>query len=200
MPSNRKYDVFLSYAHPDAEIVEQIGARLVDEGRFRVWLDKWVLIPGADWQPAMARGLNQARTCAVCIGHQTPKGWFGQEIQRALNRQVRDNSFRVIPVILPEGDRGLVDNFLELRTWVDFKNGIKDQIAFHLLVSGIRGVPPGRNPTNIPTHIKEDNNNTLVIVREKLEDIRTLRDEQLIDDDIALEYQRRLLERLIGST
>jgi TIR domain len=186
------FDAFLSHAHVDADVVELLAARLTDEAQFRIWLDRWVLVPGEHWQQEMARGLEQAKTCAICIGQHTPKGWFREEIERALNRQTKDNSFRVIPVILPSGDPALVDNFLELRTWVDFKSGLQDGHAFHILTSGIRGIPPGRSPP-----IQDINADALKLVREQLARIRALRREQLIDDDIALEYQRRILDRII---
>ena len=186
------YDVLLSHAHPDAEAVESLGARLVDEAKLRVWFDRWVLVPGKHWQQEMAKGLDQASTCAVCVGRHTPKGWFREEIERALNRQTKDSEFRVIPVILPEGDPAVIDNFLELRTWVDFRNGLSDGYAFHVLVSGIRGTPPGRYPRE-----SVDENAELIAVREKLLRIRALRMEQLIDDDIALEYQRRILDQIL---
>lgn len=110
------FDIFLSHAHLDAEAVELLGVRLEDEAHLRVWLDRWVLVPGEHWQQEMAKGLDQAKTCAVCVGSHTPEGWFREEIERALNRQTKDKGFRVIPVILPNGDRALIDNFLELRT------------------------------------------------------------------------------------
>lgn len=193
MESEHIYDVFLSHAHLDAALVERLGARLEDEARLSVWLDRWVLVPGEHWQQEMAKGIDQARCCAVCVGAQTPRGWFREEIERALNRQTRDSSFRVIPVILPGGSHDLVDSFLELRTWVDFTDGIEDGGAFHILLSGIRGVPPGRYcPPS------QDGEPTVLVVREALVRIRALRVEQLIDDDIALEYQRRLLDKLIA--
>lgn len=186
-----RYDVFLSHAHVDADLVEPLAARLEDEAGLRVWLDRWVLIPGAHWQQEMAKGLGEARTCAVCIGRNTPAGWFREEIERALNRQTKDTSFRVIPVILPDGDSTVVDNFLELRTWVVFKNGL-DAGAFHLLTCGVRGVKPGRGPAS---RVEADLD--VKMIREKLTRIRSLRTERLIDDDIALEYQRRLLDQLM---
>lgn len=190
--TENNFDVFLSHAHPDAEAVELLGARLEDEANLRVWLDRWILVPGEHWQQEMAKGLDQAKTCAVCIGTNTPAGWFREEIERALNLQTKDKSFRVIPVILQDGDRSIIDNFLELRTWVDFKSGLKDNHAFHILVSGIRGIPPGRY-----SELKTENKDELLLVRQKLQRIRALRKEQLIDDDIALEYQRRILDQII---
>lgn len=191
---NEKYDVFLSHAHVDAEVVESLATKLADEFGFRVWLDRWVLVPGEHWQQEMALGLDKAKACVACIGQHTPGGWFREEIERAMNRQVKDNSFRVIPLILPDGDPALVDSFLELRTWVDFRKGLHDNYAFHVLRSGIEGVPPGRNP-----YIDIADKDKVKAVREKLARIRLLRSERLIDDDIALEYQRRLLDQLMES-
>jgi TIR domain len=187
------YDVFLSHAHVDAAVVESLASRLVDEGRFSVWLDRWILVPGKHWQQEMAKGLDLARTCAVCVGGKTPAGWFREEIQRALNRQTKDETFRVIPVILPGGDACLIDEFLELRTWVDFKDGIQDGYAFHLLTCGVKGVAPGRYEAKLGIVSPQ-----MAGVREMLASIRTLRDEQLIDRDIAAEYQRRILDKLVG--
>lgn len=187
------FDVFLSHAHSDAGMVERLGEKLTDEGRLRVWLDKWILVPGAHWQQEMARGLGEAKTCAVCISQSTPKGWFREEIERALNRQAKDHSFRVIPVILPNGDSSIFNNFLELRTWVDFKAGIEDGYAMHQLTCGIRGKPPGRYQTSTVTSTVD-----LEPMRTKLKNIRRLREEQLIDDSIALEYQRHVLDKIIG--
>jgi TIR domain len=182
------FDVFLSHAHLDAAVVEVLGAKLQDRATLEVWLDRWVLVPGEHWQQKMARGLDQAKTCAVCIGQHTPTGWFQEEIQRALNRQVNDPSFRVIPVILPNGKSEVVNDFLELRTWVEFKNGIDDGYALHQLVSGVTGKPPGRYLC------KEDEESpALIRLRAKLGIINTLRREQLIDHEVVREAQLRLL-------
>ena len=186
------YDVFLSHSHEDAEIVEALYVRIEDEAELCVWLDKWVLIPGEHWQQAMAKGLHEAKTCVVCIGKKTPRGWFKEEIERALNRQTKDSSFRVIPVLLPDADVSVIDDFLELRTWVNFKDGLNDLKAFHILSCGIKGIPPGRLPQD------EEPDADLNNIQTKLTHLRKLRKRHLIDDDIAVEYQRRLLDKLIG--
>ena len=139
-------DAFLSHSHADAAIVEQLARKLEDEAGLTVWLDQWFLVPGEPWRRAMARGLDEAGCCVVCVGDRTPRGWIDEEIGRALSIQVSGRSYRVIPVLLPGADPSYVDAFLELRTWVDFRNGLDDADAFHRLVSGIRGVPPGRGP------------------------------------------------------
>jgi hypothetical protein len=88
----------------------------------------------------MAQGLKAAKTCAVCVSNETPRGWFREEIERAVNRQAADNSFRIIPVILPNANKDMVTReFAGSRTWVEFTDGIDDGYAFHLVVAGIRG-------------------------------------------------------------
>lgn len=185
------YDVFLSHAHVDADLVEKIGQKLANRG-VKVWLDRWILIPGDLWQQEMARGLDQASTCAVFIGQTTPRGWFQQEIQRALNRQTKEQQFRVIPILLPSGDATIVDDFLELRTWVEFKEGHEDSAALHLLLSGINGVSPGSN-----LQVDAEENEDVDRIREKLIRLRALREERLIDEIIAQDAQRRLLNEIL---
>lgn len=188
------FDVFLSHSHLDATLVEALAKRLEDEFKFRVWLDKWVLIPGKSWQQEIARGLDKAKSCAVCIGKETPKGWFREEIERAINRQTKDASFRVIPLLLPNAQEVNVDNFLELRTWVKFEKGFDDLGAFHILVSGIKGVAPGRGPATLEENVSYSSHNH---EREFLKQIQQWRSERLIDDEIAIEYQRKVLDRVI---
>jgi hypothetical protein len=136
------FDVCLSYSTADAVWVENLAKQLRDEYGFRVWLDKWVLLSKQSWQQAHAGSIDRASCCVVCIGKLTPAGWLKQEIQRALSRQSKESSFRVIPVLLPDAKTVNVRDFPELRVWVDF--GTPDQAyALHLLVCGVKGVPPG---------------------------------------------------------
>ncbi len=186
-----RFDVFLSHCHDDADIVEELATKLEDKANLRVWLDKWTLIPGEHWQQEMAKSLSKVKTCAICIGSDTPTGWFKEEIEKALNRQTKDKSFRVIPILLPGAQETNIVDFLELRTWADLKNGINDEKNFHILVSGILGVPPGRFRT------EENSNSPNSKVREKLIEIKTLHDEMLISEDIAKEFQRKLVEKII---
>jgi len=140
------FDIFLSHAHDDAAWVEELARHLEDNYGFRVWLDKWVLVPGRSWQQAMARGLEDARNCAVFISAVTPKGWFDKEIQRALDLQTRNPKFGVIPVLMPNGDPSAIPPFLASNTWADFRDGQDRDYALHVLRQGVRGEPVGRWP------------------------------------------------------
>jgi hypothetical protein len=142
-----QYDVFLSYAKADAPWVEDLAIRLEDEHHFQVWLDSWLLVPGTGWQQAIARGLDQAKAFAVCISAPNMDGWLQRQTDRALDRQTRDESLRVIPVLLPKAEDVNLYNFtfLGLNVGVNFRDDDFD-LALHRLVSGIKGVSPGRGP------------------------------------------------------
>ncbi len=67
MPDTIRFHVFLSHCSADKPAVEEIGRRLKLEG-LEPWLDKWNLIPGDAWQPAIEDALRGCATCAVFIG------------------------------------------------------------------------------------------------------------------------------------
>jgi hypothetical protein len=63
----RPYHVFLSHNGQDKPAVEELAHRLREAG-LRPWLDKWNLIPGDAWQPALEQALADSATCAVFVG------------------------------------------------------------------------------------------------------------------------------------
>src|SRR5262249_20644949 len=83
----------------------------------------------------------------VFIGPKSGGGaWRTREVESALVREAREDSFRVIPVLLPGGAERTVEEasgFLALHTWVDFRADLDDEDAFRRLLAGIRGEVPG---------------------------------------------------------
>jgi hypothetical protein len=71
-------------------------------------------------------------------------------MRAALHAAVQNRARRVIPVLLPGAPDTSLPSFLALYTWVDLRgvagDGREPPDAFHRLVSGIRGVAPGRGP------------------------------------------------------
>jgi len=189
---DEEFDAFLSHSHDDAEWVEQLARQLEDECGFRVWLDRWRLVPGESWQQEMAMGLERAKTCVVCVGSATPAGWFRQEIERALDLQVQDSNFRVIPLLLPHASAQNVSQFLGLRTWADFRNGKDERYAFHVLKSGISGQPPGRwRGDTMSTSGKEASD----LAERKLRDLQRL--EKYLREEVVIDIQRKILDQWI---
>jgi hypothetical protein len=186
---NSPYDAFLSHSHGDAEWVERLAKRLEDDGQFKIWLDRWVLVPGRSWQQEMARGLDEAGTCVVCVGADTPDGWFREEIERALDLQTKRSSFRVLPLILPGGSRDAVTDFLSLRTWVDFGADQDHERSFHVLCQGIRGLPPGRWPPH-----DAEGPDQLAQYKKQLMQLQEF--EKLgVREEVVVAFQRKILDQ-----
>jgi len=144
------FNVFLSHSSTDKPAVEELARRLAKEG-IQAWLDKWHLIPGDSWQPAIEKALAESETCAVFVGPSGFGPWQNEEMRAAIDQRVRDSDrrFRVIPVLLPgarRAERSSLPTFLVATTWVEFSNSLDDPAAFHRLVSGIRGLEPGAGP------------------------------------------------------
>ncbi len=143
------FHVFLSHNSADKPAVEELAFRLRKEG-VEPWLDKWNLIPGAPWQPAIEDALEDCATCAVFVGPSGLGPWQNEEMRAAIDRRVsRKDGFRVIPVLLPGGqreERSRLPTFLVATTWVKFRRTLDEEDAFHRLVCGIRGIAPGPGP------------------------------------------------------
>ena len=144
------FHVFLSHSSTDKPAVEEIARRLAKEG-IQAWLDKWHLIPGDSWQPAIEKALAESEICAVFVGPSGFGPWQNEEMRAAIDRRVSDSKrrLRVIPVLLPgatRAERSSLPPFLVATTWVEFRDSLDDQGAFHRLVCGIRGVEPGPGP------------------------------------------------------
>ena len=177
----------------DAEVVEFIAHKLEDDHNLKIWLDKWILIPGEPFRQALSKGLDQAKTCVIIIGNTTPKGWFEEEVSKAINKQTKDKSFRVIPLLLPSADSSFVNDFLELRTWVRFKKDVDELRAFHEMVCGIKGIPPGRKFSET---LSSQNTSKL---KEDLRQINQLFDDNLIDESVKIEFQKALVQEILKS-
>ena len=104
---NPKFHVFLSHNSADKPAVEELARRLRADN-IEPWLDKWHLIPGDAWQPAIEDVLAECGSCAVFIGAGGIGTWQDEEMRAAINRRVtasraadpRDR-FRVIPLLAP---------------------------------------------------------------------------------------------------
>ena len=202
MTPEPKYQVFLSHSHQYGAWVEALAKRLEDEHGFRVWLDRWVLVPGTSWQQEITKGLEEAQVCAACVGRETSKGWFQREIEKALNRQASDAAFRVIPILLPDAPSDLTEvmpAFLELRTWVDFRQGSDPDYAFHFLVQGIKGEPVGRWPLPGQDSLNSGVGSRFSDAERRLQEFRKLREAAgEFSEEVRIEYEKKILSDWFG--
>ncbi|MCZ6553138.1 MAG: toll/interleukin-1 receptor domain-containing protein, partial [SAR324 cluster bacterium] len=118
-----------------------IDFRILEDEGLTVFLDRWYLVPGHSWPKALEEALKNCQAVSVFLGPHAMGGWQQRERDLALNRQTRDSTFPVIPVLLPGADPAL--EFLNLNTWVDMRDGIDDPLAIAVLVAAARGQAPG---------------------------------------------------------
>ena len=149
MSRQDSYDVFLSHNSADKPAVEAIAKQLMAKG-LKPWLDKWNLVPGEPWQPAIEAAMGQCAACAVFIGPDGRGPWQDEEMRAAIDHRVADPTckYRVIPVLLPgaqRGQRGRLPPFLLANAWVKFPT-LEDDHALYRLACGIRGESPGLQP------------------------------------------------------
>jgi formylglycine-generating enzyme required for sulfatase activity len=134
--------VFLSHNSADKPAVEKLAEKIEAAG-FQPWLDKWNLIPGDPWQPALEAALKECEICAVFLGANLAGPWQNEEMEFAINRRVHDKQFRVVPVLLPDterGKRGEVPAFLSNVTWVEFES-LDNEYDLKRLINSLHGLP-----------------------------------------------------------
>jgi WD40 repeat protein len=142
------YDVFFSYNTRDRAAVDAVAQALKGRG-LQIFLDRWCLTPGLAWPQSLEKNLSRSRSFAIFIGSEGMGSWQQRELFLALERQGRDPSFPVIPVLLPGSDPPL--GFLQQNTWVDLSGGFQDDRLLDILEAAVRGVPPGPDAA---THIE----------------------------------------------
>lgn len=111
--------IFVSYNRSDTAVVEPLAEQLKDSG-FDVFLDVWDLRLGVAWPNRLEERIADADSLIVVLGPHGLGGWQQRECHLALDRQVRDPDFSVIPVLIPGLERPAL-GFLSLNTWIDLR-------------------------------------------------------------------------------
>jgi|GEM_PF-1560478 len=143
-PPPNEYDVYISFNQKDAEAAKHIAGRLRDSG-LRVWLFDWYVSGGEDWRAQMKEALARSASAAVFYG---PAGLGVIQSEEVLfdilaREKESGGAFRVIPVLLPEGDENNLPPVLRARLWVDFRNGLDDEKAFAALRDAVLAAAAG---------------------------------------------------------
>jgi WD40 repeat protein len=133
------YDVFLSYHWRDHTPVETLAGALREHG-LRVFFDRWYLHPGRPWSQELEAVLSACKAVAVCVGPGEMGPWQQREVNLALQRQVRELTFPVIPILLAGADPVL--GFLSQNTWVDLRGTPDDPELISILAGAIEGKAP----------------------------------------------------------
>ena len=132
--------IFLSYHSPDRHAVETVKRFLQARG-VQTFMDRENLVPGLPWPQALEEALRGADAMAVFLGPHGLGSWQKREMWFALDLQAREETFPVVPVLLPGADP--TPGFLSLNTWVDLRQGISNAEELNALAQAVLGsLPP----------------------------------------------------------
>jgi formylglycine-generating enzyme required for sulfatase activity len=82
-----KARIFISYAREDERAVRRLYLRL-DGPQFQPWMDKFDLLPGENWRPAIEEAICSADFVIVCLSKtwETKRGFLQRELKVALDQ------------------------------------------------------------------------------------------------------------------
>ncbi len=89
--------LFLSHSVADASAAREIASRLRQTG-LEVWLDEEVR-GDERWSRAVDGALQEADAFAVYVGRSGIDQWVGRDVRAALERNMRDPGFRILPLL-----------------------------------------------------------------------------------------------------
>ncbi|MGZ8095473.1 MAG: toll/interleukin-1 receptor domain-containing protein [Methylosarcina sp.] len=105
--------IFISYSSQDAEFVYELRKQLESFG-LKTWVDCRELIAGQNLAPEIEQAIDNSSHFIAVISPQTVNSkWVRKEINRALDRQRRDKTFAVIPMLLPGIEIDALANWFE---------------------------------------------------------------------------------------
>lgn len=126
MPTDFKYDVFLSHSAKDKPTVRQLANYLRSQG-VRVWLDEWEIQPGDLIGLKINQGLEQSRTLLLVMSaHASESEWVTFESQTILFSDPTNQQRRFIPLRLDDAEiKGALKQF----AYVDWRQRSDEQSA-----------------------------------------------------------------------
>jgi hypothetical protein len=145
--------IFLSHAGADSDAARALAALLRGAG-MEVWLDLERLQPGDMWQHEIHSALTRAQALILYVGRFELAHWVDFEVQVALDRNAKERTFRIIPVLGPGSDVSALPEFVRLFQCVNMREGQLPPEELKALVAGILRtdtkrvpvLPPERSP------------------------------------------------------
>src|SRR4051794_38825475 len=144
-PGTGQRDVFVSYAHENADWARPLAANLHESG-LEVWFDEWDITAGARLTQTLQEGLASSRAVVLVVSAAAiGKEWWQEEFNAAM-AAVIGGSQRLVPVLL---DDVALPPFVAGRAYVDFRHVDSPdayRAALDQLVRAVRNVPQADRP------------------------------------------------------
>ncbi len=113
-----KTRIFISYSHKDTWFADKLEKTLTQRG-FGVWIDKKEILAGDSLLNKIKEGIDTSKfLCAVISKNSINSNWVQEELERAMNQQIKSGKVKVLPLLL---ERALeLPLFLEGKKYINF--------------------------------------------------------------------------------
>src|SRR5947209_7289971 len=135
LPSQRRlYRAFLSHAHVDKAIVDQLHTWLQEKAGMPIWYDSYNLPASASISTELARAIAQCRNMIIVLSKASVKsGWVEEEFNAAIGQRAKYKQYRIVPVLIEDCE---IPGFLQTTKWIDLHNNTVDlSTAYNLITS-----------------------------------------------------------------
>lgn len=145
--------LFISYNTGNRLFVKSIADKLRNNG-FAIFYDQRDIDAGDKWTIAIQDEIESSDASLIFMGDEGIGKWQNKEAISLINKQLKNDNYRIIPVILPTNNKFInypLPWFLSDYQWVEFKD-LTDENAWDKLVEGLREteidipVESGKNP------------------------------------------------------
>lgn len=125
--------VFISYSHKDAEFVDRLSVRLV-ENNIKVWKDDMKIVAGDTFMSKIQAGIEGASYFCIVLSKNSLKSkWVKEEINEALIRESKERGIVILPILIDDCE---VPPLLSDRIFVDFRKDFASGLKQILTVVG----------------------------------------------------------------
>jgi hypothetical protein len=140
-------DVFISYAHADADWVRTLAENL-HNSELQVFFDEWDIVPGDVLVHKLDEGILKSRNGVLIVSPASLSRPYVQEEYAAMMTRAIEGKQRLIPVLVKDAE---MPPLLANRVWVDFRNADGPDYVARVnnlvrAVKGQRGPPPRLPP------------------------------------------------------
>jgi WD40 repeat protein len=112
--------VFISHEGIEADPARDLAQKLRAAG-IAVWIDVDDLKPGKLWMAELEEAIVRASSFVIYVGSNGIAGWVDRELRLALDRNTKNPSFTIFPVLGPGANPDRLPAFLRQHQWVDLR-------------------------------------------------------------------------------
>lgn len=94
----RKFHAFLSHAHADNKIVDNLNYWLSEAAGIPIWYDARNLLASAQIATELPKAIAQCRAMIIILSESSvASGWVQEEYEAAVSQRTRFKDYRIIP-------------------------------------------------------------------------------------------------------